>query len=144
MAIFNALNVFKGPNAVIDYLHPDLSPPVPMVEIPAKLNPFREDNVRIYAKMLTALPAQNVKMLPALNMLLHQPDAADKPIVEASSGSTALSLGIVSRAMLGNEDVCAYVTNKKSPESLRLLRFFGLKMCVSCRMSPGRKCANCW
>jgi cysteine synthase len=130
MAVYSALNVFKGPNAIIDYLHPDLSPPVPIVEIPDKLNPFREDKVRIYAKMLTALPAQNVKMLPALNMLLHQSDAANRPIVEASSGSTALSLGIVARALLGNEDVCAYVTNKKHPDSLRLLRFFGLKVSV--------------
>ncbi|KAF2257922.1 tryptophan synthase beta subunit-like PLP-dependent enzyme [Lojkania enalia] len=130
MAEYNTLNVFKGPDAVVNYLHPDFSPPVPLVEIPAKLNPFRADNVRIFAKMLTALPAQNVKMLPALNMLLHQPDAAFKSIVEASSGSTALSLSIISRAMLGNEDVCAYVTNKKHPDSLRLLRFFGLKVAL--------------
>ena len=49
---------------MIQYFDPDLQPPLPLVELPAKLNPFKDDNVRIYAKMATALPAQNVKCLP--------------------------------------------------------------------------------
>lgn len=49
---------------MINYFNPDVQPPLPLVELPAKLNPFRDDNVRIYAKMVTALPAQNVKSLP--------------------------------------------------------------------------------
>ena len=61
-------------------------------------------------------------------MLSHEPSAATKSIVEASSGSTVLSLAIAARALYGNDDVRAYVTNKKRPEQLRLLRFFGLKM----------------
>ncbi|RYP21476.1 hypothetical protein DL765_002222 [Monosporascus sp. GIB2] len=61
-------------------------------------------------------------------MLLSQDGASEKRIVEASSGSTVLSLGILSRVLWGNEDVTAYVTNKKHPDSLRLLRFFGLKV----------------
>ena len=61
-------------------------------------------------------------------MLLHQPAAAQKSIVEASSGSTVLSLGMISRVLWGNDDVTAFVTNKKHPDQLRLLRFFGLKM----------------
>jgi hypothetical protein len=28
------------------------------------LNPYRKDGIRIYAKLLTHLPAQNVKALP--------------------------------------------------------------------------------
>jgi len=60
-------------------------------------------------------------------MLLNEPGAKDKTIVEASSGSTALSLGIIARALWGHEDVRAYVTNKKHPESLKLLRFMGVK-----------------
>jgi len=149
------------------------------------LNPLRADGVRIFAKMLTALPAQNVKSLPgmqisylssslpstpfplargiknkgksgcsfnpsfifylhvtvstsnktpklicrnpALQMLRSQPQARHQTIVEASSGSTVLSLGILSRALWGHDDVHAYVTNKKHPDSLRLLKFFGLK-----------------
>lgn len=46
------------------YFDPDFQPPLPLVEIPSILNPFRGDNVRIYAKMMTALPQQNVKAIP--------------------------------------------------------------------------------
>jgi len=60
-------------------------------------------------------------------MLRAIPEARDKSIVEASSGSTALSLGMIARVMWGHEDVNAYVTNKKHPESLNLLRFFGIR-----------------
>ncbi|RYP40353.1 hypothetical protein DL767_001765 [Monosporascus sp. MG133] len=61
-------------------------------------------------------------------MLLSQDGASEKRIIEASSGSTVLSLGILARVLWGNENVTAYVTNKKHPDSLRLLRFFGLKV----------------
>lgn len=47
-----------------DYFDPDKNPPLPLIELPDRLNPFRDDDVRIYAKMLTCLPAQNVKALP--------------------------------------------------------------------------------
>lgn len=59
-------------------------------------------------------------------MLRGIPEAEAKMIVEASSGSTVLSLGILARVLWGNNDVNAYVTNKKHPESLNLLRFFGI------------------
>jgi hypothetical protein len=64
MAVPNPLNVFKGSDSLAQYFDPDASPPVPLVELPDSLNPLRSDGVRIYAKMLTALPAQNVKSLP--------------------------------------------------------------------------------
>ena len=61
-------------------------------------------------------------------MLRNERDAHRQKIVEASSGSTVLSLGMISRALWGHEDVNAYVTNKKHPDSLKLLRFFGLNV----------------
>ena len=60
-------------------------------------------------------------------MLQNEPGAKGKTIVEASSGSTALSLGVIARALWGHDDVRAFVTNKKHPDSLRLLRFMGVK-----------------
>lgn len=57
-------NVFSGPNSLIDYFRPDRNAPLPLVELPPELNPYHADGVRIYAKMLTALPATNVKSLP--------------------------------------------------------------------------------
>jgi hypothetical protein len=64
-------------------------------------------------------------------MLRQEPKARSRKISEASSGSTILSLGIIARVLWGNEDVEAHVTNKKSLESLNLLRFFGIKPSVT-------------
>jgi cysteine synthase A len=64
MAVPNPLNVFRGEGALRKFFNPDEQPPVPLVELPEKLNPFRQSNVRIFAKLLTFLPAQNVKALP--------------------------------------------------------------------------------
>ncbi|KAJ5652108.1 hypothetical protein N7507_009534 [Penicillium longicatenatum] len=128
MAVPNPLNVFKGSDSLAQYFDPDASPPVPLVELPDSLNPLRSDGVRIYAKMLTALPAQNVKSLPALNMLYAAGDSIqDKTIVEASSGSTILSLGILAKGLWGHENTAAYVTNKSRKSQLDMLRFFGIK-----------------
>ncbi|KAJ5106688.1 hypothetical protein N7456_003363 [Penicillium angulare] len=128
MAATNPLNVFKGSDSLAQYFDPDNAPPVPLVELPDSLNPLRADGVRIYAKMLTALPAQNVKSLPALNMLHTADDSIhDQQIVEASSGSTILSLGMLSRGLWGHENTVAYVTNKSRRSQLDMLRFFGIK-----------------
>lgn len=60
----NQLNVYSGEDSLKKYYDPDYQPPLPLVEIPACLNPYRKDGVRIYAKMMTVLPANNVKALP--------------------------------------------------------------------------------
>lgn len=67
MTLSNHLNVYKGPRSMADYFNPDIQRPLPLVELPEKLNPLRKDGVRIYAKMTTALPAQNIKCLPGTN-----------------------------------------------------------------------------
>lgn len=64
MAQGKEMNVFSDADSVRQYFDPDNLPPLPLVEIPAKLNPLRNQNVRIFAKMLTHHPAQNVKALP--------------------------------------------------------------------------------
>ena len=77
MATANLLNIFKGPDAPRKYFDPDEQPPVPLVELPEKLNPFRRDGVRIYAKLLTTLPAQNVKALPGRMLVKRGPSWRD-------------------------------------------------------------------
>ena len=64
METSNNLNVYDGPDGVKKYFDPDCQPPLPLVEIPGSLNPYRQHGVRIYAKMMTMLPANNVKALP--------------------------------------------------------------------------------
>ncbi|KAL0069573.1 hypothetical protein AAF712_003231 [Marasmius tenuissimus] len=144
------LNVYSGEDALIDYYDPDKCPPVPvsalvngalhdpdthqMVEIPRKLNPLRDDGVRIYAKLMSCLPATNVKLLPALNMILRGKENGlitpeTHTLVEYSSGSTVISMGLLAN-IYGIDKVKAYMTNKTTPAKLDLLRFFGVDLTV--------------
>ncbi|KAH8427544.1 uncharacterized protein LDX57_005257 [Aspergillus melleus] len=128
MSVTNPLNVFKGTESIKNFFNPDEQPPVPLVELPPKLNPYHADGVRIYAKLLTCLPAQNVKALPALNMLLHDPSSANKKVVEVSSGSTVTSLAITARVLYDNDNSTAYVSNKAALDRVCELQFYGLKV----------------
>jgi hypothetical protein len=64
MASPNPMNVYSGPDAVRNYFDPDIHPPLPLVEVPQNLNPFYRDGVRVYAKMMSMHPANNVKVMP--------------------------------------------------------------------------------
>jgi hypothetical protein len=64
MSAPNPLNVYLGPDAVRKYFDPDVHPFLPLIELPQTLNPFYEDGVRIYAKMMSMHPANNVKIMP--------------------------------------------------------------------------------
>lgn len=59
-------NLYYGPDALKRYFDPDSQPPLPLVELPAHMNPFYDDGVRIYAKMMTVHPANNVKAMPGM------------------------------------------------------------------------------
>ena len=61
-------------------------------------------------------------------MLLNDPSAAKKCIIEPSSGSTITSLGIIARVLYDNEDTVACVSNKNELNRIRQLQFFGLKV----------------
>lgn len=123
----NTLNVFTGPDSVKKYFDPDQAPPLPLVEIPDEINPYRRDGVRIYAKMMTMHPANNVKCMPALNLLEHAVvPGKTKTIVEYSSGSTVISMSLVARVFHGIGDTRAFLSNKTSTAKLRLMQFFGL------------------
>ncbi|VUC36358.1 unnamed protein product [Clonostachys rosea] len=125
----NYLNVYKGPDALREYFNPEIAPPLPLVELPESLNPYHQDGVRIYAKMMTMHPANNVKAMPALNLLQHgvTPDKT-KTVVEYSSGSTVISMAMISRVFHGLDDVHAFLSNKTTAAKLRLMQFFGLNI----------------
>ncbi|KAI5803073.1 tryptophan synthase beta subunit-like PLP-dependent enzyme [Geopyxis carbonaria] len=128
METANPLNVYSGPDSLIKYYDPDFQPPLPLVEIPNKLNPFREDGVRIYAKMMSCLPANNVKSLPALNMLQNGVTPETRTVIEYSSGSTVISLSVLARVLYNIEDVRAFLSNKTSETKIKMMRFFGLNI----------------
>ncbi|KAF4991727.1 hypothetical protein FGRMN_7638 [Fusarium graminum] len=118
MAGPNPLNVYKGQDSVQRYFDPESAPPLPLVELPESLNPYHRDGVRIFAKMMTMHPANNVKAMPV--------PGKTKTVVEYSSGSTVLSMSLISRAIHGIDDVRAFLSNKTSPTKLRLMQFFGI------------------
>jgi len=120
--------VFEGPTAVKDFLNPDNSPPLPLVELPEPLNPFRDVGVRILGKLMYLLPLLNIKCLPALNMLLEA-EASGRlkgvhTLVENSSGNTAFSLAVLAR-VFGIQRIAAFVPWDIAPGKLDLLRLIG-------------------
>ncbi|KAI1111350.1 tryptophan synthase beta subunit-like PLP-dependent enzyme [Nemania sp. NC0429] len=129
MAESNLFNVYKGPEAIRQYFDPDSAPPLPLVEIPECLNSYRQDGVRIYAKMMTMHLANNVKCMLALNLLEKGVvPGKTSTIVEYSSGSTVISMSLVARGVYGITDVRAFLSNKTSDAKLKLMRFFGLNL----------------
>ncbi len=124
-------NVFSGEKSVQAYLNPDNHPPLPLVELPACLNPHREHGIRIFLKLMHYLPLANIKSLPAYNML----DEADRTgtlagvhsLVESSSGNTVLSLAVLGRAF-GVHRTLALASNQVEPGKLQLLRLLGTEI----------------
>ncbi|KAJ7470928.1 tryptophan synthase beta subunit-like PLP-dependent enzyme [Mycena latifolia] len=126
------LNVFSGERALHDFYDPDKGPLIPLVELPERLNPYKKDGVQIFAKLMSHVPATNVKSLPALNMILRGQEKGKitedtHTLVEYSSGSTVISMGILAH-IYGIQNTKAYLSNKTSPTKLDLLRFFGLDL----------------
>jgi len=130
----NNKNVFSGENAVLNYLNPDNNPPVALVELPSALNPFKDDGVRIFAKLMNTLPLTNVKSLPSYNMLMEAKKRGElnevETIIENSSGNTVFSLAIIAR-LLGINSTKAVVSNEISPGKLKMLRLFGTEVIVN-------------
>lgn len=127
MANINERNVYFGTDSLKNYFNPDSQPPLPLVELPPHLNPYYEDGVRIYAKMMTMHPANNVKAMPAMNMLESSVIPGEtSQIIEYSSGSTVISMSMVARVMHGVNDTRAFLSNKTSDAKLKLMQFFGL------------------
>ena len=125
-----ALNVFKGANAVRDFLDPGKQPYLPLVEIPDTLNPFAEDRVRIFAKLMGISPLASVKAVPAFNMMREHYrrgdlDGVDRA-VESSSGNTVLSIALTAR-QFGVEKTLSFVSHEISWHKLLMLQFFGIE-----------------
>ncbi|KAJ7921388.1 tryptophan synthase beta subunit-like PLP-dependent enzyme [Mycena leptocephala] len=95
------LNVFSGEDALHDFYHPDKAPPVPLVELPERLNPYKKDLCEV-----------------------NEPYAGNERQI---APSTVISMGILAH-IYGIQNTKAYLSNKTSPTKLDLLRFFGLDL----------------
>lgn len=123
---------YMGEHALRDFLDPSKGPVAPLVELPACLNPFRKDGVRIFAKLMSMLPLGNVKAIPAYNIVNRAKDnkklSGVHTIVEYSSGNTILSAVIAARN-LGIRKSKALVSHFEVPQhKMDMLRFFGIEI----------------
>jgi cysteine synthase len=123
-------NVFSGASALEDFLNPERSVPLPLVELPASLNPFYSDRVHIYGKLAYLSPLFNIKLFASLNLLLEAQTLGTlegvHTLVENSSGNKVLADAIVAR-MFGIKNVIAFVPRDIAPGKLEVLRLFGVK-----------------
>jgi cysteine synthase/rhodanese-related sulfurtransferase len=127
-------NVFTGADGIERYLNPENHADIPLVELPPALNPFYDDGIHIYAKLMHTLPLGNVKSLPALAMLNQaKKEGALKEvetIIENSSGNTVFSLAILAR-LFGIHRTKALVSHEVSEGKLQLLRLAGVEIEVN-------------
>ncbi len=128
------LNTFEGNTAVLDFLNPDNAPYVPLVEIPDHVNPYRKDGIRVFAKLMNALPLANIKSLPAYNMLAEKKKNGNlegiDTIIENSSGNTVFSLAVIAKLM-GIHHTKGICSHQVSIGKLNLLRFLGTEVIVN-------------
>lgn len=128
------LNVFKGTDSVKDYLNPGKLPYMPLVEIPDFLNPFLDDGVRIFAKLMTYIGLHHVKAVPAYNMMLEKFNRGELAgvtnVIENSSGNTISAVAVVAR-LFGIENIWAIVPDEVSWHKLQMLLFYGISPIVN-------------
>lgn len=128
--------VYSGEHSLKDYLNPANYPATPLVELPADLNPYKADGVRIFAKMMPAVPLMNIKSLPAFSMINKACERGEldgvENLIESSSSNTVMSLSIVGK-LFGINNTYALVDDGIAPGLLKMLRLFG----VEPRLHPG-------
>jgi cysteine synthase A len=128
------MNVFKGPDALRDYMNPGKHPNLPLVEIPTEMNPFAGDNIRIFAKVMGMSPLGNVKAVPAFNMIREMFLKGElngvERLVENSSGNTVFSMALAAR-QFGVDRTLSYVPSEISWNKLLMLLFFGIEPIVN-------------
>lgn len=136
----SSANVFVGEQALKDYLCPANYQATPLVELPEDLNPFRKDNVRIFAKIMPLVPLMNIKSIPAYSMLAKAAERGDlegvEHVIESSSSNTVLSLSVIAK-LFGIDHTCALVDDSIAPGLVRMLRLFGID--VMMHPGPGHK-----
>lgn len=126
-------NIFKGEQAVFNYLTPGATGPTPVVELPGRLNPFLKDKVHIFIKLAQSAPLSNIKAIPSWYMLDAIPKGELKKIrhlVEYSSGNTAVSLGVLAHHF-GIPNTHVIITPDVPKNKQNLLKLLGVNVIIS-------------
>lgn len=125
--------VFEGDGAVFNFLTPGSLGMTPLIELPAPLNKFKSDGVKIFVKMMQFVPLGNIKSMPSWQMLsaMKKEDLnSTKNLVEYSSGNTVLSLSILSKHF-GIPNLHAIITPDVPEHKKRLLKLVGANLLIS-------------
>lgn len=125
--------VFKGEEAITDFLTPGSLGMTPLIELPPSINKFNKDKVRIFVKLMQFVPLGNIKSMPSWQMLSGIPKDVlkkTKHLVEYSSGNTVLSLAILSRHF-GIPNLHAIITPDVPEHKKRLLKLVGADLLIS-------------
>ena len=129
----NSKKIFIGENAIFDFLNPNSFSMTPLVELPASLNNFKKDKVRIFIKLSQFLPLANIKSLFAWGMLSSlSPETLNKTkhLVEYSSGNTVFSLTVLSK-YFGIPNMHAIITPDVPAEKKKILKLIGANLLIS-------------
>ena len=122
-------SLFAGRGALRRFLDPTKMT-FPIVEVPQPINLYAKERVRIYAVIGCQTPLLNVKLLPALNMLLEAEESGRlegvHTIVEATSGNTGIGLKMVADAF-GIPNVVAYMKMDDPYGKIAPLEFRGVR-----------------
>ena len=126
-------NVYSGEQGLYNYLNPH-NAVTPLVELSPNLNPFYDDGMRVFLKMMSTTPLANVKSLPAWSML-EQAKKSDslqgvETLIEISSGNTVYSLGVIGK-FFGIPNTKAVASHEISKGKLKLLQFFGVQPLIN-------------
>lgn len=125
--------VFSGEVAIETYLDPDTYPATPYIELPDKLNPFKKEKIRIFAKIAHQVPLLNIKSFPAFSMLknakLEGKLDAVSAILESSSSNTVLSLSVLSE-IFGLKETIGLVDETLDDNLRKLLRLFNVSLAL--------------
>jgi cysteine synthase/rhodanese-related sulfurtransferase len=123
--------LFSGKDAIKNYLDVNNHPYIPCVELPSSLNPFQSNKIRIFAKLMNVNPLENVKAIPAYNMVKKAYLKGNlknvNTLVENSSGNTVFSLAIIGR-LFGVPKTMALVSNEVLEGKMQLLRLFNTEI----------------
>ncbi len=121
-------HVYRWENALQDF-HDPHHYITPLVELPQVLNPYVEQGIHIYAKLLYMNPLLNVKSLPARYMVQdarsRQSDITH--FVESSSGNTAYSIGVYGK-VYHQADTTAIVSTEVTEWKKKILELMWLDL----------------
>ncbi|AKH32694.1 putative siderophore biosynthesis protein SbnA [candidate division SR1 bacterium Aalborg_AAW-1] len=121
-------NIYRGRDALQQF-HDPHNYITPLVELPESLNPYYNNGIHIYAKLLYMNPLLNIKSLPARYMVQDAlSNSSDiNHFVESSSGNTAYSVSVYGK-VYNNCDTTAIVSTEVTEGKRKLLSLMGLNI----------------